>query len=71
MLAAYEHQDLPFEQVVGAVIKNREEDKDLLQQVVFGLEKIPDIAALRLGSLQVSREDGSSYHCRGDESFRA
>ncbi|PSL44996.1 amino acid adenylation domain-containing protein, partial [Chitinophaga niastensis] len=55
-LAAYEHQEAPFEKVVEAVVKNRMQDRNPLYQVVFRAEKRPDISAFSLGSVQLSRE---------------
>ncbi|MBO9732433.1 MAG: amino acid adenylation domain-containing protein [Chitinophaga sp.] len=56
LLSAYDYQEVPFEKIVGAVVKNREQDRNLLQQVIFGLEKTPDFATLKLGEATLSQQ---------------
>ncbi|MCW3463983.1 non-ribosomal peptide synthase/polyketide synthase [Chitinophaga nivalis] len=55
-LNAYEYQDVPFEKVVEAVVKERDLSYSPLFQVIFTLQNIPAIPALRLGEVELSRE---------------
>ncbi len=56
-LEAYDHQEIPFEKVVEAVVKEREVSYSPLFQVMLVLQNKPDIAQLDFGKLQLS--DGS------------
>ncbi len=55
-LGAYEHQDVPFEKVVEAVVKDRDIRRSPLFQVMFMFQNTPDVPALKLGDVELSRE---------------
>lgn len=55
-LEAYDHQEVPFEKVVEAVVKERDLSRSSLFQVMFVLQNIPEVQELHLGDLQLSRE---------------
>jgi non-ribosomal peptide synthetase component F len=55
-LEAYEHQDVPFEKIVDAVVKERDLGRNPIFQVLFVLQNTPGVPELRLGNLQLSRE---------------
>ena len=55
-LKAYEHQDVPFEKVVEAVVKERDPSRNPLFQVMLVLANTPEVSAIRLGELQLSKE---------------
>jgi amino acid adenylation domain-containing protein len=50
-LEAYEHQDVPFEKVVEAVVKERDRGRSPLFQVLFVLQNTPAIPVLELGDI--------------------
>ncbi|HVI47171.1 MAG TPA: amino acid adenylation domain-containing protein [Chitinophaga sp.] len=52
-LAAYDHQEVPFEKIVEAVVKERDMDRHPLFQVVFSLQNTPPVPALRLGEVEL------------------
>jgi amino acid adenylation domain-containing protein len=55
-MEAYEHQDTPFEKVVDLVVKERDLGRSPVFQVMFVWQNTPDIPALVLGDLILSRE---------------
>ncbi|WP_212004531.1 non-ribosomal peptide synthetase/type I polyketide synthase [Chitinophaga sp. HK235] len=55
-LDAYEHQEVPFERVVEAVVGARDVSQNPLFQVMFALQNIPDIPELRLGEVMLKRQ---------------
>ncbi|ASZ13030.1 non-ribosomal peptide synthetase [Chitinophaga sp. MD30] len=50
-LDAYAHQDVPFEQVVDAVVKQRDTYRTPLFQVLFVLQNVPGSTTLQLGDI--------------------
>ncbi|RAJ76608.1 non-ribosomal peptide synthase protein (TIGR01720 family)/amino acid adenylation domain-containing protein/thioester reductase-like protein [Chitinophaga dinghuensis] len=55
-LDAYEHQDIPFEKVVEAVVKERDLSYSPLFQVIFTLQNMPVATELTLGTTQFHAE---------------
>ncbi|MBK8551797.1 MAG: amino acid adenylation domain-containing protein [Ignavibacteria bacterium] len=55
-LKAYEYQDVPFEKVVDAVVKDRDQSRTPIFQVMFVLQNTPDIPKLQLGNVMLSKE---------------
>ena len=47
-LEAYEHQEVPFEKVVDAVVKERDIDRTPLFQVMFMYQNETEISSLQL-----------------------
>ncbi|WP_212004502.1 non-ribosomal peptide synthase/polyketide synthase [Chitinophaga sp. HK235] len=57
LLEAYEHQELPFERIVDAVVKNRDLSRSPLFQVMLVLQNTPEEAALKLGDAVLTEEE--------------
>jgi hypothetical protein len=51
---AYEHQEVPFEKVVEAVMVQRDMSRSPLFQVMFILQNAPDVPNLQLGEVELS-----------------
>ncbi|MGN7996499.1 non-ribosomal peptide synthase/polyketide synthase [Chitinophaga sp. 22308] len=70
-LGAYDHQEVPFEKIVDAVVTSRDLSRTPLFQVVFGLQNMPDIPAISLGSVSVKEEVFEHTTAQFDLSFSA
>ncbi|PSL45610.1 non-ribosomal peptide synthase protein (TIGR01720 family)/amino acid adenylation domain-containing protein [Chitinophaga niastensis] len=69
MMGAYDHQDLPFEKIVEAVVKERDLSRSPLFQVVFALQNMPDAPEFQLGGIQLIQEDTSHTTAKFDLTF--
>jgi len=54
---AFAQQDLPFEKVVEAVVKQRDMSRSPLFQVMFIMRNTPELQELKLGQVLLSREE--------------
>jgi amino acid adenylation domain-containing protein len=70
-LSAYDHQDVPFEKIVDAVIENRDQSRPPLFQVAFVLQNMPEIPDLRLGDVQFSAVQTAQDMARYDMTVTA
>lgn len=68
-LEAYEHQQVPFEQVVEAVVKERDLSRSPLFQVLFALQESDAPIRPRLNGLQVEVKPAGSRTARFDLAF--
>jgi len=68
-LEAYEQQDVPFEKVVEAVVKERDPGRNPLFQVMFILQNVPQLSHTTLEGLEVSREPYESSRSQFDLTF--
>ena len=55
-LSAYDHQDVPFEKVVEAVVKERDISRSPLFQVLFSFQNTPEIEEIKMRDIEISRE---------------
>ncbi|GAA3937011.1 hypothetical protein GCM10022209_34820 [Chitinophaga oryziterrae] len=69
MLGAYEHQEVPFEKIVDAVVKDRDVSRTPLFQVAFVLQNAPEVPRLKLGNLQFSHEEVAYTTTKVDLNF--
>jgi len=56
-MEAFAQQDLPFEKVVEAVVKQRDMSRSPLFQVMFIMRNTPELKELKLGQVLLSREE--------------
>ncbi|RBL90134.1 non-ribosomal peptide synthase/polyketide synthase [Chitinophaga flava] len=56
-LGAFAHQEVPFEKIVDAVVKDRDVSRTPLFQSVFVLQNVPPVPELRLGNIQFTHEE--------------
>jgi len=56
-LAAYRHQEVPFEKVVDAVVEERDLSRSFLFQAMFTLQKLPEGGGLKLGEALLREEE--------------
>ncbi len=68
-LAAYDHQEVPFEKVVEAVLLQRDISRSPLFQVMFVLRNTPEIEELKLGDINLSAEGSSSHTAKFELTF--
>ena len=68
-LDAYGHQEVPFEKVVDAVVKERDMSRNPLFQVMFALQNTPDAPELELGGLVLSTEGRERTTAQFDIAF--
>ena len=54
LLEAYEHQEVPFEKVVEAVVKTRDQSITPIFQALFTLHNAPEIKHMSLGDVQLT-----------------
>ncbi|MGZ5135156.1 MAG: amino acid adenylation domain-containing protein, partial [Flavitalea sp.] len=52
---AYEHQEVPFEKIVDAVVKQRDMSRSPVFQVMFVLQNTVEVPELKLGDVRLSR----------------
>ena len=58
---AFENQELPFERIVDATIKQRDPARSPLFQVMFILQNTPAVPSLKLDQLQISQEENTNH----------
>ena len=68
-LDAFEHQDVPFEKVVEAVVKQRDISRNAIFQVMFTLQNTPEIPKIQLGEAELSSEGFAVNTSKFDLSF--
>jgi amino acid adenylation domain-containing protein len=68
-LEAYENQEVPFEKVVEASVKERNRSRSPLFQVMFIYQNNPEIPAIKLGNLKLERKQVIHNTSRFDLTF--
>jgi len=68
-LEAYSHQEVPFERVVDAVVKDRDMSRTPLFQVEFVLQNTPEVPELKLGELTLSDQGFEQSTSKFDLTF--
>ncbi|MEJ7738035.1 MAG: amino acid adenylation domain-containing protein [Chitinophagaceae bacterium] len=68
-LEAYEHQEVPFETVVDAVVKERDMSRNPLFQVMFVLQNTPEVPQVQLGKLTLLNESFQHTAAKFDITF--
>jgi amino acid adenylation domain-containing protein/non-ribosomal peptide synthase protein (TIGR01720 family) len=68
-LAAYEHQDVPFEKIVEALGIERDARRNPLYDVLFTLKESREEAKLDIGGLEFTRETTGSLPAQFDINF--
>ena len=68
-MGAYDHQDVPFEKVVEAVVKKRDISVSPLFQVMFSLQNLPESPELKLGESGLYKEDYTYNTSKFDLTF--
>src|SRR6185437_10817456 len=68
-LEAYAHQEVPFEKVVDAVVKDRDMSRSPLFQVMFSLQNTPEVPELKLGGLSLSAAGQKTTTAKFDIAF--
>jgi amino acid adenylation domain-containing protein/non-ribosomal peptide synthase protein (TIGR01720 family) len=70
-LEAYGHQEVPFEKVVEAVVKERDLSRSPLFQVMFVLQNTAVIPMLELGDIKITGERAGDQASKYDLSYNA
>ncbi|MGZ5134617.1 MAG: non-ribosomal peptide synthetase, partial [Flavitalea sp.] len=68
-LEAYEHQQVPFEKVVDAVVKQRDMSRTPIFQVMFVWQNTPEVPELRLGEARLKAQEFAQESSKFDLIF--
>ncbi|MES2733434.1 MAG: non-ribosomal peptide synthase/polyketide synthase [Bacteroidota bacterium] len=68
-LGAYEHQEVPFEKIVEAVVKERDPSRSPLFQALFGSQNTPEAIDVEAGELRLSHESIDYNQAKFELSF--